>query len=428
MPDRERDLEKTTQTDLLYGMAGAAPRAAEETDLSDVALLDAPSEAVENSDAIHQHAATRDDSGLVAQLHELRVASGQTGKRWRYLDGFLPPEKTPPSTSLPVVVDQARPHTWRERAGALARGSSSWMASLLLHVILLPSMILITTAETAPRSRPALEIYNGVAPEPFEFVEAPSIVALPSNYEANVSLPVSQEMAVPDPRFEKGAMPGLMAAPKVAAPPAKRMRGPVDEIAGLMKAVAQGKAASSKGKGGAEFFGTKAHGNKFVFVVDCSLSMLENDRWLDAANELCNAIDRLQPEQQFYVILFDGGVHRMFHHSEREAALFPATDENKKLCREWLTTVRLGYETRPFLAVKNALELGPDAIYLLSDGDFKDRTADYLKKYNRPFDHFGQPQHQVVLHTFSFHSRLGQPVMRRIAHENAGQYVFIPAK
>ena len=112
--------------------------------------------------------------------------------------------------------------------------------------------------------------------------------------------------------------------------------------------------------GGAEFFGAKATGNKFVFVVDCSRSMA-GERWQLACLELDAAINRLQPEPLFYVVLFDGGVHRMFHHDDREAALFPATQQNKDRFREWLAAAQLGPETRPFLSVKCALDLHPDA-------------------------------------------------------------------
>jgi hypothetical protein len=310
----------------------------------------------------------------------------------------------------------------------MLRGSQACAVSFILHVVLLPTLVLLGFPLSKSQSRTMFKATHTRA-DHFEVIDLPALVAVPAHYEAHLSQPVTMELSLPDPRFEKGAMPGLLTdeAP-VAVTTAEPSQGPVDDVKGLADAGGQGKAQQGKGQGGADFFGTKAAGNNFVFVVDCSLSMLEDDRWIEAANELCLAIDRLTPAQRFYVILFDGGIHRMFNHEERQSTLLPATDENKRLFKQWLATVRLGYETRPYLAIKNAVELRPDAIYLLSDGDFKDPTADYLKKFNRPFDHFGNPQQQAVVHTFSFHSRVGQAVMRRIARENGGQYLFVPAK
>src|SRR5687768_14068493 len=124
-------------------------------------------------------------------------------------------------------------------------------------------------------------------------------------------------MAVPEPRIEKGAIPRLIAEAPRNTTRATALLGPDEDIDGVMEDEERGKARLGKGAGGEEFFGTKASGHKFVFVVDCSLSMLENDRWLTAATELCAAVDRLEPDQLFYVILFDGGVRRMFNHQER---------------------------------------------------------------------------------------------------------------
>ena len=425
MPDRDLHLEKTTQTDLLYGVA--LPQQ------SDVAVLeraaDASSrESFESTDPIVQQAATRDDLSYLQRDELAHDGTALQGRRWRYLDSWTPPVRpTQIAQALPEVIEPHVPWTMGRALRLLVRSSGAWAISFLLHLALLPALAVLGYPEPVPKP---VVTYRGATAGPsqtFDIVDVPLSPAIPTHFDMHTARPLKLDLAVPEPRFERGAMPGLMSEASLVMD-AVRSSGPVTEVIGLMADEGRVKAHSGKGRGGADFFGTKASGHKFVFVVDCSLSMLEDGRWVEAANALATAVDRLGPDQLFYVILFDGGVHRMFNHNEREAALFPATPENKQRFREWLMTARLGYETRPFLAMKCAVELQPDAVYLLSDGDFKDSTADFLKKFNRPYDSMGTKQHQVIVHTFSFHSRVGQSVMRRIARENAGQYLFVPAK
>lgn len=415
-------LEKTTQTDLLYGLALDQQ--------SDVAVMEraadvAASGSFESVDAVLQQAATRDD---LSHLKRDPASPAFEGQRWRYLDGGLPPErKSHLEPSLPTVIEPHNPWTLRRAVRAIVRGSSAWAISFAVHLLLVPVLALLYFTEV--ETKPAVT-YRGVRiarPAPFDIANTENDITAPAHRDMHVPHPVSVEFALPETRFDRGAMPGLMAESFTISSVA-RSTGPVSDIIGMMAERGVGRAESGEGRAGAEFFGAKASGRKFVFVVDCSLSMLDDGRWLAAANELCSAIERLNDDQLFYVILFDGGVHRMFNHDERESALFPATAENKQRFRQWLTTARLGPDTFPFLAVRNAWALRPDAIYLLSDGDFKDSTQAFLRKFNRPYDHFGNPQHVVAVHTIAFHKRTGEPVMRRIAAENAGRYLFIPAK
>ncbi|QDU98194.1 vWA domain-containing protein [Lignipirellula cremea] len=176
---------------------------------------------------------------------------------------------------------------------------------------------------------------------------------------------------------------------------------------------------------GASFFGVRAAGSRFVFVVDCSLSM-EGPKWNDARQELAAAIDRLGPERQFYVIFFDGETHRMFDDKEYAPALLSATPENLALLRSWLQTARLGYNTSPCQAVQFGVSLQPDALFLLSDGEFSDPTAPWLRKHNVVRQEDGVQAPGVAVHTIGFRSQQGQKVLSRIARENGGEYRYVP--
>jgi hypothetical protein len=418
MSEHDFDLEKTTQTDLLYGLVGEAR--------SGVATLEAPShrdsnEATDEDAVLRQHAATRADSSLSHYARATRTGY-RKGQRWSYPEGGLAP---PPS--LPAIVVTESPRTLAVAMRSLWHGSYAWLFSLLLHSLLLPGLALLAYPERDTTRPVYYTVRHPAVSEPLDVIDVTAVTAIPAHFEAPFAEPKRFEVALPDTRLDRGGMQG-MSPEMLLVHHASRYRGPVSDVQGLLAREGQGKAQSGSGDGGAEFFGTKASGNRFVFVVDCSMSMAERDRWPEAATELCAAIDRLTPQQLFYVILFDGGVHRMFDHDERQAALFPATEENKERFRAWLSTIRLGYDTRPFLSVKSALDLYPDAIYLLSDGDFKDPTAEYLKKYNNITDNNGRPRPQVVVHTFNFHNREGAAIMRRIARENGGKYVYLPPR
>lgn len=418
MPDRHIDLEKTTQTDLLYGLSSAAS--------SGVATLDSVDAAPRRhtSDAILQHAATRADSSLTAQIDGVGVRGSRPRGRWRYPEGWAPPERK--TSSVPLVVD-------RDEAAELVRAPLltrmwdscyAWVVSLAVHILFLPCLVVLSKTGPSDAWQPLLVASHSQSREVIEVLPPPQ-VALPIDYELPEMEPVTLEFSIPQPNIERGGMTGgIVEQPTFISTP---ITGPVSDIHGLFAEMGRGQARSGEESGSAVFFGLEASGNKFVFVVDCSMSM-QGPRWAAAAEELNAAIDRLDENQLFYVILFDGAVHRMFNHDDRQAALFPATDQNKERFREWLATVRLGYETRPFLSVRSAVELRPDAVFLLSDGDFSDPTAEYLRKYNRPYDREGNPQHVVAVHTISFHSRLGQAVMRRIARENNGKHLFVSAK
>jgi hypothetical protein len=175
---------------------------------------------------------------------------------------------------------------------------------------------------------------------------------------------------------------------------------------------------------GAEFYGVKASGRKFVFVVDSSRSM-RGARWEAAVSELLSAVSKLQEGQFFYVIFFDGQPHLMFDQAASEASFVAVEERNIGRLRHWATNMTLGPDTEPLAAVKIACKLRPDAIYLLSDGEFRDKTALYLRRNNHIHEEDGLKIPAFAVHTIALQSRAGQKLLARIADENAGEFRFI---
>jgi hypothetical protein len=180
---------------------------------------------------------------------------------------------------------------------------------------------------------------------------------------------------------------------------------------------------------GAEFFGVKASGKKFVFVVDSSNSM-KNGKFDAAKEELEYAIRRLSPEQLFYVVFFDHDAEKMLLPPDTEPPtnVVPATGMNINSFVKWMGTVKNELKTNPYEAVKFALELKPDAIYILSDGKFTDRgqTVRYLKEENVLDDPINGRRPRAIIHTIAFWQRDGEEAMKDIADTHKGTYRFVP--
>ena len=150
-------------------------------------------------------------------------------------------------------------------------------------------------------------------------------------------------------------------------------------------------ASASNGRQGdgksATFFGTRAKGNRFVFLVDRSGSMeygkrdrrsrLAFNRYDVAVAELLDAVSSLQPHQEFLVAMFAQDTRVMFDPKRRKKpTLVPATESNKRRLRDWVERQTLGWGTDPREGLKLAFALKPDAIFLLSDGAFVNEQGD----------------------------------------------------
>jgi hypothetical protein len=59
----------------------------------------------------------------------------------------------------------------------------------------------------------------------------------------------------------------------------------------------------------------------------------------------------------------------------------------------------------------------PDAVFFLTDGAIPDSTADTVRQANTG---------SVSVHSIGFTNRAGETVLRRIADENNGDYLFVP--
>ncbi len=163
--------------------------------------------------------------------------------------------------------------------------------------------------------------------------------------------------------------------------------------------------------GTTSFFGLRAKGTKFVYVVDYSGSM-NGDKLRAAKSELLRSVQSMKSEMQFYIIFYDNYFQTMPANN-----LVHATRNNKIKFGNWAETIRGGGGTNPSGAMRKAIELKPDAIWLLSDGQFNQDVANNVVRMNS-----GK---KIQIHTIAFHDNSGENQLRLIAEQCRGKYRFV---
>ncbi|MGD9856800.1 MAG: VWA domain-containing protein [Planctomycetaceae bacterium] len=177
--------------------------------------------------------------------------------------------------------------------------------------------------------------------------------------------------------------------------------------------------ALGSGEGGSAFFGQRVEGKRVVYVVDASRSMNHPHpgpmltRFGRVKLELIRSISRMTAEQQFFIVYFNDRALPM--PSDGMALATPGSQE--KYLR-WAAQMRADGFTNPEQALGLALQLRPDVVYFLTDGNFPAKIVKEVTQANR---------NRVVIHTIGFADDEGEDLLKKIAAQNWGQYQFIPA-
>jgi hypothetical protein len=154
-------------------------------------------------------------------------------------------------------------------------------------------------------------------------------------------------------------------------------------------------------------------------VLDRSGSMGEpaNKPLRAAKAELLESLERLDGLQQFFLIFYNEDV-RQFVPGPR--ARHFADDANKTAARRFVDSVQAQGGTRHFEALQRAINLRPDVIFLLTDGEQKDDlSADELTRLSRL--NGGLSQIHVI--QFAGAAYAGNSLVQ-LANENRGQHNY----
>lgn len=173
------------------------------------------------------------------------------------------------------------------------------------------------------------------------------------------------------------------------------------------------------GSGSATFCGIEAKGKSFVFVLDNSGSM-SGYRWFQARAEIIHSISQLDENQKFLVVLYNTYTSVMLGQRGSEIAYLEATPKNRRRVVKWLDRQFPQFDTFPKRSLKIAMRMEPDAVFLLSDGEFRDGSVEFLRSAN-----LSGTTPKCSVHTIAFKSRLGASMLRQIAHENGGSFRYV---
>lgn len=216
-----------------------------------------------------------------------------------------------------------------------------------------------------------------------------------------------------------------------------------------------GPGAGGTGSGEA-LFGTGREAKSFVYVVDCSSSMQNEERFARAVRQLVRSIDNLRSHQRFYVVFYSNATIPLFatpgfvnradpperarKRNKRRPArragrfggalvvgaggrrrggfakrLLPASARFKHEAQRWILTIRAGGGTMPRDALQLALSLKPEMIYFLTDGEIPEDTPQVVREANKS---------KVRVNTIALGEEGGGDLLKQIARENNGKYVF----
>jgi len=127
-----------------------------------------------------------------------------------------------------------------------------------------------------------------------------------------------------------------------------------------------GGGAGGSGGGGTSFFGHKASGTRFVYVLDASGSMYDYNAIAVAKAELLSSLEQLDPTQQFQIIFYNEKCHAMRGGDGKEQ-LFWGTDTNRTMASQFIRNVQPDGGTRHLEALLAALSYAPEVIFFLTD-------------------------------------------------------------
>jgi hypothetical protein len=196
-----------------------------------------------------------------------------------------------------------------------------------------------------------------------------------------------------------------------------------------------GRGNGGGGNGVTSMFGLSGEGGKFVYVFDHSESMnsvfslYSNQQLLStitplhsAKAELKRSLGSLGRGNHFQIVLYNDEVELFGSHYYEDKELYPATAELKQEASEYVDAKKGEGFTNHILALETALQLKPDVIFLLTDGEAKD---DLLPNQVRKLERYCR-HNKILINVVHFcNAPRENCTLVRLAERTGGQHVFI---
>ncbi len=329
---------------------------------------------------------------------------------------MLPP--TPPTSSSPKL-DELRKQVQSlrqvvhqlsaEREMRLRRGRRRLLAtglalSVIVHLALLAYFAMMSRAGDGPGG-PAADEYQ------FAMVFDQSLSQAETTALDELDLDPSEELLSDLADAGDEALTDAPAATNLAS----TGLGAVDTLGGAGDS-AQGGGMLSGGAG-TTYFGIEAQGNRFLYIVDRSGSMMFAHRMEIAMRELRESVQSLPDYAYFQVLFFSSNVLA----PDFEQGWARASGANQRRYLNWFDRIDPGGGTVPRPAFLMAFDMNPrpDVIFFMTDGIIPDLSADEINEIN-------QRGGRVVIHTIAFGDQGSEQLLRRLARDSGGQYRYIP--
>jgi hypothetical protein len=319
-----------------------------------------------------------------------------------------------------------------------------WL-SLIVHLaLLLTGVLLLRVGPLPTREEPAREVgivlsQASSSPQVVEYFDETTADSGASGQAAtSATIATGEATSLPDGASAPASSADI-ALPGDVAPLAESIevgtasaiglpagRGPLDPTAGMAEILAEEakrpRIAGPQGpQGEVSVFGSgTTRGHSFVFVIDRSQSMGSEGLGAIAAAEveLLQALEKLQSNHKFQVVAYNQAPTYL-----GERKLRAVNDETRHACRSFLENLAAYGSTDHERAIVSALQLKPDVLYLLTDGDPTLSPAQRKRIHEEARGHtritciqFGRirPNEQAT-----------QTAMQALARENRGTYIFI---
>ena len=125
------------------------------------------------------------------------------------------------------------------------------------------------------------------------------------------------------------------------------------------------------------------------------------------ATSSSRSVNKLSPEQKFYVYFFNDRTFPLYDPKPAKG-MQVANKTNKQRASAWIRAREPESTTNPNMALQQALEMKPEVIFLLTDGELDDplEVRQMIKKFNKS---------NVVIHTIAFENEEGAMTLEAIA-------------
>lgn len=218
------------------------------------------------------------------------------------------------------------------------------------------------------------------------------------------------------------ALPQPMERPVIGPGVALPSAGLSDPEA-VLKAEGIGKLRSpaALSQGETAFFGVKDNGTRFVYVVDCSGSMYENNALGVAKAEVIASLESLDATQQFQIIFYNNRPRLMSLRGDEKPQLYWATDVNRTLARGFIAGIEADSGTDHMPALIQAFRFNPEVIYFLTDAQEPQLRAPDLAEISR------RNQGRSRVHCIEFGKGpeiSADNFLKRLARQTGGSYGY----